>query len=126
MPGSRFLSQQQLVQWSDEGKLDVQGDRMVLVADKKACRIREAVHFLKLVSGEDQSGLVARVKTIQQLKDLGAEHYLDSVILGEAAYEVEQGYLADPDGAVAPSAVAARPAAADAKALAQFVLGKIG
>jgi hypothetical protein len=132
MTTRRFLSQQQLVNWSDEGKIDVQGEKMVVVAEQLGVTIREAVRFMKLVSGEDSQGLLAKVKTVEQVKELGAEHYLDSVILGETAYEVQQGYVAEMAGA-APgpragshgSAPAARSNGPDADALARFILGKV-
>lgn len=130
MPIQRFLSQQQFVTWADGGLVDVQGDRVVMVAEKRAFKIREAVRFLKLVSGEDPTGLVSKVKTTQQLKDLGAEHYLDSVILGESAYEVMQGYVAEGErpapAAAAPAGPSRQGASGEADLLANFILNKMG
>ncbi len=130
----RFLSQQELVNWSDQGKIDVQGTKIVVIGEQLEVPIREAVRFMKLVSGEDVKGLLAKVKTTEQLQEVGAEHYLDSVILGDAAYEVQQGYIADVPNearsspAAGSSAAGASPKAppgADADALARFILNKI-
>ena len=49
---------------------------------------------------------------------MGAEHYMESVILGENAYQVQQGFLADANAlrraAAASQAAAAKAAAAGA------------
>ncbi len=128
MPILRFLSQQELVTWADDGKIDVQGDKVLVPGEPAGYHIREAVRFMKLVSGDDATGLLAKVKTTEQLKSLGAEHYLDSVILGETAYEVLQGYVAEPLGADKAQAPAASPSPGnrDANALADFIIGKLG
>jgi len=56
------------------------------------------------------------VKTTDALKQMGAEHYMESVILGESAYQVQQGFLADANAlrraAAASSPPAPKPAAA--------------
>src|SRR5438046_9029258 len=50
---------------------------------------------MKMEAGDDNAGLLAKVKTTDALKQMGAEHYMESVILGETAYQVQQGFLAD-------------------------------
>jgi hypothetical protein len=62
-----------------------------------------------------------------QLEGLGAEHMADSVILGEAAYEVETGYITEiPNG---PPAVKQDPkkkaTSPEADLLAAFILDKL-
>ena len=39
--------------------------------------------------------MLHKVKTTDALKQMGAEHYRESVLLGEVAYQVQQGFLAD-------------------------------
>ena len=55
------------------------------------------MHFrlFRREAGEDAAGLLQKVKTTDALKQMGAEHYMESVILGEVAYQVQQGFLAD-------------------------------
>ena len=85
-----------------------------------------AVHFVKLVSGNDSGQLVGRVKTMSQLDALGAEHMMDSVILGETAYEVTPGYIAE---VAAPAAAKGsdkkKPNSPEADLLAAFILDKL-
>jgi hypothetical protein len=122
-----FLPQTTLEQWALEDKADLQDGKLVVPAEKVACEVTPAVHFLKLVSGADEQNLVARVKTQAQLETLGAEHMMDSVLLGETAYEVSTGYLAEfeePKASV-QKAPAGGQASPDADLLAQFILNKL-
>ncbi len=61
----------------------------------KSFQLTGAVRFLKMEAGEDVKGLLQKVKTLAALKQMGAEHYRESVILGDSAYQVQQGFLAD-------------------------------
>jgi hypothetical protein len=91
-----FVSQDQLDRWTIEGKVRLEDDLMTLPALGRSFRLRTAVHFTALVEGVDQSRLIGRVKTEDQLAEIGAEHYGSSVILGELGYEVEEGFLGTP------------------------------
>src|SRR2546428_13671959 len=66
-------------------------------------------------AGEDNAGLLAKVKTTDALKQMGAEHYMESVILGDNAYQVQQGFLADANALRRAAAVSSAPPAAAAK-----------
>src|SRR5258708_30718888 len=61
-------------------------------------------------AGEDTVGLLQKVKTTDALKQMGAEHYMESVILGEVAYQVQQGFLADANALRRAAAASAPPA----------------
>jgi hypothetical protein len=57
----------------------------------------EAAHVLREVaSGSDPNDLVGRVKSRAYLEELGAEIVESSMILGDAAYDVEPGWLGSP------------------------------
>ena len=122
-----FLPQKTLEEWSTAEKADLADGKLVVNETKASHSVTPAVHFVKLVSGVDQTQLVGRVKTMAQLDSLGCEHMMDSVILGDAAYEVTPGYVTE---------VAAPPAAAgkgdkkkatspEADLLAAFILDKL-
>lgn len=102
-----FIAQDKLTQWEGEGKVVVADNVLTLVAEKRSYLLAEAVRFLKLVgSDQDPHGLVGRVRTRDQLKALKAEHYMGSAIVGDTAYEVQEGWV----GTVVSTAP--RPAAA--------------
>jgi hypothetical protein len=122
-----FLPQKTLEEWSGSEKADLQDGKLVVNENKASHAVTPAVHFEKLVSGNDTGQLVGRVKTMAQLDALGAEHMMDSVILGETAYQVTPGYIAD----VPAPAPAAKPGdkkkatSPEADLLAAFILDKL-
>lgn len=95
-----FVSQQRLQQWTEGGKVSVQNDIMILPNLGKSFRLTEAVYVARVVSeGGDVHGLVGRVKTRSQLRALGAEIYHDSLVLADAAYQCEPGFVGEVVGA---------------------------
>jgi hypothetical protein len=102
-----FVPQTVLDKWSEQGKVSVDGHVLTLLAEGKSFALTSAVRFLKMEAGEDAARLLSKVKTTDALKNMGAEHYMDSVILGDAAYQVQQGFLAD--ASVLRAAAAAAP-----------------
>ncbi len=111
-----FVPQSVLDKWSEQGRVQVEGQVLTILGDNKSFQLTSAVRFLKMEAGEDTAHLLQKVKTTDALKQMGAEHYLESVILGEAAYRVQQGFLAE--------ASALRRAAAAAQAAAKKRAGQ--
>ena len=98
-----YVSQAQMDQWTTGGKVGLQNDLMTVPAMNRSFRIEGAVRFLKLVGGNDDQVMVGKVKTVVELASVGAEQYGTSVILGDAAYEVEEGFIGLPTDATATS-----------------------
>jgi hypothetical protein len=72
---------------------------------------------MKVLGDEkDPNGLLHKVKSVAQLKDLGAEPAGDSCILGDVGYEVQPGFLAE--AAALQAAASAKPAPAPERAAA--------
>ena len=70
---------------------------MTLLDDGRAFAIQPAVRFLKVSgSDEDTAELVGKVKDQAALEELGADHYMNSVILGDVAYDVQPGFVGSP------------------------------
>lgn len=103
-----FVPQSVLDRWSEQGRIQVDGNVLVILGEQKSFALTSAVRFMKMEAGEDRAGLLAKVKTTDALKQMGAEHYMDSVILGESAYQVQQGFLADAN-ALRRAAAASQP-----------------
>jgi hypothetical protein len=92
-----FVPQETLDQWLTDGRVEIDGELMTLKPEGKRFRLKPAVHFLAEVGGGgDASGLVGRVKDHDQLAGLGGEHYADSVIIDENAYQVAEGFVGEP------------------------------
>src|ERR1700704_975182 len=90
-----FVPQSVLDKWSEQGRIQVDGNVLTILGEQKSFALTSAVRFIKMEAGDDNVGLLAKVKTTDALKQMGAEHYMESVILGEVAYQVQQGFLAD-------------------------------
>src|SRR5574340_670104 len=87
MAGLLFVAQRMLDGWADQGKIELDGNVIRILAGDgrgRSYQLEPAVRFLKLVEGEkDPHGLLRKVKTPAQLAELGAEYMETSVILGD-------------------------------------------
>jgi hypothetical protein len=94
MPTSRvFVPQEALETWLSSGRVHMVGE--TLFVEGQAFSLESAVRFISEVAGGgDEQALIGRVKTLAQLEALGGEHVSDSVVLGDNAYEVIDGFLA--------------------------------
>jgi hypothetical protein len=111
--GLLFVSQAMLDSWADQGKIDFVGNVMTLLQGEgkgRSYALEPAVRFMKVLGAEsDPHALLAKVKTIAQLREMGADPAGDSVILGEVAYEVEPGFLAEVSALQAAAAAKKNP-----------------
>src|SRR6202011_1565186 len=105
-----FVPQSVLDKWSEQGRIQVDGNVLTILGEQKSFALTSAVRFIKMEAGDDNVGLLAKVKTTDALKQMGAEQYMESVILGECAYQVQQGFLADAN-ALRRAATVSQPAA---------------
>jgi hypothetical protein len=113
MSGLLFVSQAMLDSWAEAGKIDFVGNVMTLLGGDgkgRSYALEPAVRFMKVLGDErDPNGLLHKVKSAAQLKELGAEPAGDSCILGDVGYEVQPGFLAE--AAALQAAATAKPAA---------------
>ena len=92
-----FISQGRLDAWSAEDRVRIQEDIMTLSGDGRSFRLRPAIRFLKVAgNGADPHQLIGRVKPLEDLTRMGGEQFMESVILGEIAYDVQTGFLGEP------------------------------
>lgn len=120
-----FVSQDTLDLWMTEGRVEVEGEVMTLLPDRQRFRLKTAVHFIEELAGGDPEELIGKVKDVEQLLEMGGEHVADSVIYGDSAYQVIEGFLGEPiwdEHATPPSG---DPTPGDnVTALARFFLGR--
>lgn len=132
MNGVLFLAQGQLDGWLDEGVVDMGNETLIFPDEGAEFPMAAAVRFVSVVDGSDQNKLLGKVKSIDALRMGGAEVSVGAVVLGEAAYEVEEGFMltvpAHAPKVTVPS-MAAKPASKasgrEADLLAQFILDKL-
>ena len=121
-----FLPEKTLEEWSLSEKADLVEGKLVVKETNSSHAVIPAVAFSKTVSGDDTHSLVGRVKTSTQLAALGAEQLQDSVILGDTAYEVVPGYVADVIAPAAPKQETKKKTSSpEADLLAAFILDKL-
>jgi hypothetical protein len=95
-----FFPQTALDQWIVDGAVDLQGGALTLVGEGRTYEVAEAVRVLREVSGAgDSVQLVGKVKLRTWLEQQGAELVETSMLLGEAAYDVDPGWMGVPVGA---------------------------
>lgn len=88
-----FVPQHMLDQWLSEARVEVDGEVMITKPEGQRFTLTTAVLFKAEVTGaEDVHELVGKVKDLEQIAAIGGEHYADSVILGDNAYQVTEGF----------------------------------
>lgn len=96
-PARLFVSQSKLDQWLSDAFVDVDGEVMTLKDEGRKFKLETAVVFLEEVTGAgDPHDLVGKVKDLGQITALGGEYASGSVILGDNAYTVVEGFVGDP------------------------------
>jgi hypothetical protein len=92
-----FFSQGMLDSMVDAGKIKV--DRSVLTmltGDNPAFELKQAYRFVRAIDDTtDPNGLVGQIRSEAELKELGAEIYMDSIIYRNVAYQADPGYIAE-------------------------------
>lgn len=102
MKNRLFLSHQHLDQWISDGVAEVAGDVLFFPANGKRFALKTGVLFLREVSGAgDPESLCGTVKDLSQIAAMGGDYAVESVLLGDHAFDVLEGFVADPlfDGA---------------------------
>lgn len=93
MPTRLFLSQSLLDRWLSEGTADVSGDTLTILAADHKFDLKTAVLFEKEVTESgDKHTLLGKVKDLDQIAELGGDYSAGTVIVGDEAYEVTDGF----------------------------------
>ncbi len=96
-PNCLFVSQETLDQWLTEERVNIDDDKMTLLPANIRFQVETALRFLSEVAGGgDESKLVGKVKVLEEVVSSGGEYAAGTVILGDNAYEVVEGFVAKP------------------------------
>jgi len=104
-----FFPQAALDEWIVAGTVDLQDGVLTILPVGRRYRLAEAVRVVRDASGGGDAELVGRVKARVYLEQIGAEIVESSMLLGDAAYDVEPGWVAVPTSAFADYAAAMKP-----------------
>ena len=103
MPNRVFFPQAALDQWIVDGAVELTKGELTLLGEGRRYTLEEAVRVLREVSGAgDAPKVIGRVKTRAALEQQGAEIVESSMLFGDAAYDVEPGWVGTPIGPMPP------------------------
>ncbi|MCL5276767.1 MAG: pentapeptide repeat-containing protein [Deltaproteobacteria bacterium] len=92
-----FFTQELLDELNANGKLLLEGETItILTKAKPKFRLEQAARFTAIDSGTDTEKFVGKVKTLEELRAVGAEIFPDSVVMKENVYRVENGFIGLP------------------------------
>ena len=92
-----FFKQTLLNRLSDEGKISLDRNLLtILSTDRPSFFLEPAYRLIKTADGSaDPHGVVGQIRSEKEIKDMDAEIYLESVIIGDTAYEAESGFIGE-------------------------------
>lgn len=93
-----FFSQDLIDSWCDGEKVNMEQNVLTIQGPEgsKQYQLTPACRFIKVSDGgPDPHQLTGTVQTQEELSRKGADVYLGSCIMGETAYDVEPGYVAE-------------------------------
>lgn len=93
-----FMAQETLDVWLADDRVSLDGEVLKLMTHPSAPAflLTTAVYFqAEVTTGEDPLGLCGQVKTLTKVLELGGEHAPGSVVIGDNAYEVRDGFLGE-------------------------------
>lgn len=88
-----FLPQSTLERWLDLEKVELEGQILHLFEDSSRYRLEAALFITELLDGEDLLNLIGKTCTLNELDGVLADCFRGSAVLGESAYEGEEGYV---------------------------------
>jgi hypothetical protein len=91
-----FFPQEAVDVWLAEGRVSLEGQVLGLLPNGPAFVLTSAVLFRsEVAAGDDSPGLCGKVKTLAAVEALSGEHASGSVVLGDHAYEVVDGFVGE-------------------------------
>lgn len=103
-----FVAQSTLDSWLEEGRVEVDGDVMTTRPEEHRFTLKTAIVFREELTGAgDPHSLVGKVKDLDEVVEIGGDYSAGSVILGDFAYDVVEGFVGAPvhEGAEVEDAV---------------------
>lgn len=123
MAGPLFFTHEMIEQWIDDGEVLFEDDVLTIFEQNTSYKLAPAVRVTQLLSGEDVNGWMGAILSVEQATSAGAEHFQGSLIIGDTAYQCEEGFLGNAKS-VAPATpaapVAPEPAEPEAKSGSSF------
>ncbi len=92
-----FFPQEAMDEWMVEERVVIEDDVMTLNPGDRQFKLVSALRFLNEVGGGgDANKLSGKAISLERVAELGGEHYANSVLMGDDAYDVVEGFLGEP------------------------------
>jgi hypothetical protein len=89
-----FILPEELQKWMETAGVKIVNNAVTLPELPSPYKLEAALFFRKLVAGgEDPGTMVGKIKTMSSIQQSGFELFQNSVIVGDNAYEVDEGFL---------------------------------
>jgi hypothetical protein len=99
MANAVFFPQDALDEWIVAGAIDLSKGELMITPEGRRYKVIEAVRILAEVTGTpDPHKIVGKVRAKADMEKLGAEIMEGSMIIGDNAYDVAQGWMGSPLG----------------------------
>ena len=97
MTAKVFIPQDVVDSWVTADRVDLAGEILTFRGVGLTLRMVPAYFFGQVSGGSDEGhNLLGKAKLKAAIAAMGAEAYMNSVILAETAYEAEPGFIAKP------------------------------
>jgi len=87
-----FLKYSLLEELETTKKGNVSVEQVLTLVNKKKYQLEEAVVFKEKLEGKSGNDLVGKIIAISEIETLGYDLYMDTIIVGECVYRVEEGF----------------------------------
>ena len=105
-----FVSQSVLDRWLSEGVAELSGDTLHVLPERHAFDLTTGVLFETEVTGAiDALGLLGTVKDVDQIAEMAGDYSQGTVIIGDLAYEVTDGFVGVPAANDLLAAISSNP-----------------
>lgn len=92
-----FFSQELIDSWCDDDRVKFENDTLSMgtAQGMKEYVLNQACRVLQVSDGgADPHGVLDKIFTMEEFAEKNADVYLDSCIIGDTPYDLEQGYVA--------------------------------
>ena len=90
-----FFAQEAVDRWLESGRVSLDGDVLALRGGPRFRLTSGVVFRTEVASGEDLLQLCGKAKSVDEVAAMSGELVTGSVLIGDHAYEVTDGFLAE-------------------------------
>jgi hypothetical protein len=90
-----FFAQEAVDRWLESGQVSLEGDVLALRSGQRFRLTSGVVFRTEVATGDDVLQLCGKAKSVDEVVAMNGELVIGSVLIGDHAYEVTDGFLAE-------------------------------